>query len=149
MIRFFKKPGKALYHAPRFMGFALFYCFNLCFSGTTANAYPGLVIVFILITDLATYFIFHWIFERIKDRQEEKALDRYRNITLILLAALFLFAGFYNSATVYLICLPMMQLGFLFLVIIRRKITETELLLQKMRIEMQPKLSRLIFYTAR
>jgi len=121
----FLKAGKALYHAPRLMGFLCFTVLIYAFLELPQMHTRDWLIVLILITDLATYFIFHWIFERIKDSQEEKALDRYRNITLILLAALFLFAGFYNSARGYLICLPMMQLGLLFLVIIRRKITES------------------------
>lgn len=120
----FLKAGKALYHAPRLMGFLCFTVLIYAFLELPQMHTPDWVIVLFLIADLATYFIFHWIFERIKDRQEEKALDRYRIITLILLAALFLFAGFYNSARGYLICLPMMQLGLLFLVIIRRKMTE-------------------------
>ena len=121
----FHKASNALYHAPRVMGFLCFTVFIYAFLVLPQNQTPDWLIVLVLIADLITYFIFHWIFERIKDRQEEKTLDRYRNITLLILVVLFLFAGYFNTAKVYLVCLPMMQLGFLFLVIIRRKITET------------------------
>jgi predicted acylesterase/phospholipase RssA len=121
----FQKASNALYHAPRVMGFLCFTVLIYAFLVLPQNDTADWLIALVLITDLVAYFIFHWIFERIKDRQEEKKLDRYRNITLLILAVLFLFAGYFNTATVYLVCLPMMQLGFLFLVIIRRKITET------------------------
>ncbi len=121
----FHKASNALYHAPRLMGFLCFTVFIYAFLVLPQLHTPDWIIIIVLITDLITYFIFHWIFERIKDRREEKTLDRYRNITVFILVCLFLFSGFFNKASVYLVCLPMMQLGFLFLVIIRRKITET------------------------
>ncbi|MGL6266792.1 MAG: hypothetical protein ACRC2O_02660, partial [Chitinophagaceae bacterium] len=124
----FLKASQALYHAPRLMGFLCFTVLVYAFLKLPQMHTPDWVVVIILITDLAAYFIFHWIFERIKDSREEKVLDRYRNITLFILAVFFLLAGIYNDASVYLFCLPMMQLGLLFLVIIRRKITESQII---------------------
>lgn len=128
----FHKASNALYHAPRLLGFLCFTVLIYAYLVQPKIQTPDWLIVLVLLTDLFTYFIFHWIFEHIKDRQEEKTLDRYRNITVFILAVLFLLAGFFNAATVYLVCLPMMQLGFLFLVIIRRKITETSISDKKM-----------------
>ncbi len=124
--RLFQKARKALYHAPRFMGFACFTVLIYAFMELPGMHIPDWIVFIVILIDLFIYFIFHWIFERIKDSQAEKVLDRYRNLVLIALLILFLFAGFFNRELVYLICLPLMQCGFLFLVIIRRKITETD-----------------------
>jgi hypothetical protein len=123
----FHKATNSLYHAPRFMGFLCFTVLIYAFLVLPQVRISDGLIVLVLIADLVTYFIFHWIFERIKDRQEEKSLDHYRAISVIILMVLFLFAGYLNMATVYLLCLPIMQLGFLFLVIIRRKMMETSI----------------------
>lgn len=124
--RLFQKASKALYHAPRFMGFACFTVLIYAFMELPGMHIQDWIVFIAILTDLFIYFIFHWIFERIKDSHAEKVLDQYRNLVLIGLLIFFLIAGFFNRALVYLICLPLMQCGFLFLVIIRRKITETD-----------------------
>jgi hypothetical protein len=131
--RLFEKAARALYHAPRLMGFLCFTVLIQAFLELPEMHTSKWISILIILADLVAYFIFHWIFERIRDRKEEKFLDRYRNLVLILLLIFFLAAGFFNRAVVYVVCLPLMQLGFLFMVIIRRKITETEIASVKAR----------------
>ena len=120
----FNKASKALYHFPRIMGFLCFAVVILAFMELPSMNTSNWLSILVITADLLTYFIFHSIFERIKDKRAEKVLEQYRVIALSILLCLFVVAGYFNQTKVYLVCLPMIQLGFLFLVIIRRKITE-------------------------
>lgn len=126
--KLFEKASRALYHAPRVMGFLCFTVLIYAFLKLPEMNTPKLVPVLVIAVDLLVYYFFHRLFERFKDRESETVLNRYRNIVLVILLILFFIAGYVNQAMVYLLCLPLMQLGFLFLVIIRRKITETDII---------------------
>ena len=124
--KLFQKASQSLYHAPRIMGFLCFSVMIYAFLELPEMNTQKWVPLLVMAADMFAYYFFHRMFERVKDRESENTLNRYRVIVFIILLILFLIAGYVNRAMVYLVCLPLMQLGFLFLVIIRRKITDTD-----------------------
>ncbi len=117
---------KLLFHIPRLLGFGCFLVIILAMANLPIVNTPTWLMWVIFLADLALYFLFHFLFEKIREGHNKPELVKYRRIIRIAAVATALAIGLINQPAFYLIGLLIIQLGFLFLVIIRRKIRSTE-----------------------
>lgn len=125
--RLFQLAKKGLYHTPRVLGFACFTVVIIALAvlmPSEKNNFKQLMVVCISAVGYATL---HPLFEKIKNKSNRKHLIRYRNMLWTMFVILIGTMVFINTITVYVCLLPVMQAGYLFLVITRRKISETSL----------------------
>jgi predicted acylesterase/phospholipase RssA len=120
-----------LYHAPRILGFTCFTVVMLSFLAIEPLdwGYEGILIFISL--QVLMYIVGTDIFEQIRDQQSDSKLIKIRNIATLLSGLIFGIASIRNDLVSYLIALPFLQLTLMFLVVVRRKIKEEELLKQK------------------
>lgn len=123
--RLFHIAKKGLYHTPRLLGFL---CYGVMFIALLSlrpsfdNTYiQGIV----LLINILVYLILHKAFERFKFHSSRKTLLRLRTITWILFIGSFMWMVKTNTLNTYLAFIPVMQAGYLYLVITRRKISES------------------------
>ncbi|MEY4884968.1 MAG: hypothetical protein RL151_277, partial [Bacteroidota bacterium] len=120
-----------LYHVPRILGFTCFTVVMLSFLAIEPLdwGYEGILIFISL--QVLMYIVGTDIFEQIRDQQSDSKLIKIRNIATLLSGLIFGIASIQNDLVSYLIALPFLQLTLMFLVVVRRKIKEEELLKQK------------------
>lgn len=123
----FQKFPDGLYHSPRLIGYGCFAALIYAFLKLPAIALPNWLPGWILAADLALYFLFHRIFEKIRDQYDEASLQKYRSYDILAVVLIFLICGALNNPVVYIILLPFLQIGLLFLVVVRRKIKESHI----------------------
>jgi hypothetical protein len=119
--RLYSKATLALLHTPRLLGYACSLVVWLAFFKLWTV--PGKDWIFGLMTilDIVLYFLLHEVFQKINNRLEETRLEHTRNMTRAVLLATGIPAGYLNQLPAYLISLPFLQAGFLFLAVTRRK----------------------------
>lgn len=133
---------KLLFHIPRLLGFGCFLVIILAMANLPIVNTPAWLIWIIILADLALYFLFHFLFEKIKEGHNKPQLVKYRIIVRVVTVVTALSIGLINKPAFYVVGLLIIQLGFLFLVIIRRKIRETQVVEKGMKtttIQKQPK----------
>ena len=116
---------QGLYHAPRLIGYGCFAAILYAFLNLPVLGLPDRLPGWILAVDLALYFVFHRVFENIRDRHDEDALDKYRKMDIASLVLIFVACGALNDARAYALLIPPLQIGLLYLVVVRRKIKES------------------------
>jgi hypothetical protein len=117
---------RILYHLPRLLGFICFLVVIAAMAKLPPKPMADWLVWLIVVADLALYLLFHAQFEKIKEGHNTKQLVKYRNAVRILVIAMSILIGYINNPAIYLAGLPVVQLGFLFLVIVRRKIRYVE-----------------------
>ena len=123
--RLFHIAKKGLYHTPRLLGFL---CYSVVFISLLSlhpsmdNAYTQGVV---LLINLLVYLILHKAFETFKFQSSRKILLRLRTLTWMIFIGSFVWMVKTNSLNTYLAFMPIMQAGYLYLVITRRKISES------------------------
>lgn len=123
--RLFHIAKKGLYHTPRLLGFL---CYSVVFISLLSlhpsmdNAYTQGVV---LLINLLVYLILHKAFETFKFQSSRKILLRLRTLTWMVFIGSFVWMVNTNSLNTYLAFMPVMQAGYLYLVITRRKISES------------------------
>jgi len=125
--RLFHLAKKGLYHTPRVLGFACFTVVVIALAvlmPSESNNLKQLMIVGISVIGYATL---HPLFEKIKNQRNRKQLIRYRNLLWMLFIIAIGIMVMMNTIAIYISLLPLLQAGYLFLVITRRKISETSL----------------------
>jgi hypothetical protein len=123
--RLFLIAKKALYHTPRILGY-------LCFTVTLLSfisLYPAFdefyIHAGILTLNLIVYGILQHFFEIIKNRKRRELLIRLRFITWFVFISTVAIMVAVNKLLIYICLLPVLQTGYLYLVITRRKISES------------------------
>jgi len=125
--RLFQVARKGLYHTPRILGYA---CFTITIIAlvvlvpSESNNLKQWMIVSIAAIGYATL---HPLFEKIKNKSNKKALILYRNWLWLVFTIIISTMVLLNSIEGYTCLLPLLQAGYLFLVITRKKISETSL----------------------
>ncbi len=122
--RLFQVAKKGLYHAPRILGYACFTVSIIALAQllpSESNELKQLVIIGISVIG---YAVLHPLFEKIKNNSNRKALILYRNGLGLLLVIIIGTMILLNTSLAYIGLLPLLQAGFLFLVITRKKISE-------------------------
>ena len=119
---------EGLYHTPRILGYACFTVIIISIfllESPLKNIY--LIHIGILLYAAIVYMTLHPIFERIKNARERTTLINLRYLLWFLFFVTTAIMVTLHSITSYIIGLSVIQVGFLFLVITRRKISETNI----------------------
>ena len=126
--KLFRISKEGLYHTPRILGFACFTVMIISLSlliNPLKNNYATHVIIIMI--SAITYFILHPIFEKIKNAKNRKTLMNVRYALWFLFFVIVFFMIFLHNNTSYIVGLSIIQIGYLFLVITRRKISEKDI----------------------
>ena len=123
--RLFRIAKKGLYHTPRLLGFL---CYTVVFIALL-SLYPaydnGYVHIGIFLVALIMYVILNKIFETFNEKYDQQVLLRIRILIWMVFIGSFIWMIKYNALNMYLIFMPVLQTGFLYLVITRRKISNS------------------------
>ena len=123
--RLFQVAKNGLYHAPRILGYACFTITITCLAVLIPSAQNALIQIVIFLSSAIGYAVLHPLFEKIKNNSNRKLLILYRNGLWLLFAIIIGTMVLLNTSLAYICLLPFLQAGYLFLVITRRKISET------------------------
>jgi len=123
----FKEIPQGLYHAPRILGFACFTVVIYALLALPPLNWGNNGSIILILLQILTYAIASGLFENIRDHYSERMLINMRNGVIGVSGLLFAIAAIRNDLITYLITLPFLQLGLLFLVMVRRKLREAEL----------------------
>jgi hypothetical protein len=122
--RLFQVAQKGLYHAPRILGYACFTVTIIALAVLNPAESNNWIELMILSISAIGYAVLHPLFEKIKNKSNRKALILYRNglglLFIIIIGTMVLL----NTILSYICMLPVLQAGYLFLVITRKKISE-------------------------
>ena len=122
--RLFQVAQKGLYHAPRILGYACFTVTIIALAVLNPSESNNLLELMIVSISLIGYAGLHPLFEKIKNKSNRKALIIYRNGLWLLFAIIIGTMVLLNTILSYICMLPVLQAGYLFLVITRKKISE-------------------------
>jgi len=125
--RLFQLAPKGLYHTPRILGYACFTVIIIALAILMPSAINNLKQWMIVGFSAIGYAMLHPLFEKIKNKSNRKTLVRYRNGLWLLFVIVMGTMVLLNTVTAYICLLPVLQAGYLFLVITRKKISETTL----------------------
>ncbi len=121
--RLFRIAKKGLLHAPRLLGYT---CFTVVFMSLISlnSAYDTFLahsLIFLL--NIALYLLLHASIQRLNNSVVPALLMRIRIGIWIIFLCSIAWMVYVNSLSTYLVLLPVMQVGYLYLVITRRKIS--------------------------
>jgi predicted acylesterase/phospholipase RssA len=123
----FNEFPSGLYHAPRILGFACFTVVLLALLALPPLQWGRVGWLIWSSLQLLTYIVASRLFESIRDQYSERILIKLRNGTILAISVLFIIAAIRNELISYLLTLPFLQIGLLFIVMVRRKIRDAEL----------------------
>jgi hypothetical protein len=125
--RLFQVSQKGLYHAPRILGYACFTVTIIALAVLKPSESNKLIEFMIVSISAIGYAVLHPLFEKIKNKSNRETLILYRNglwlFFIIIIGTMVLL----NTSLAYICLLPLLQTGYLFLVITRKKISESSL----------------------
>ena len=125
--RLFRIAKEGLYHTPRILGFLCFTIITVAFAVAEKKQNNPSSIYAIFLLNAIAYLLLHPTFEKFKNNKERKTLIQIRNATWLSSLFLVVLMVYLNNKTAYLGILPLLQVAYLYLVITRRKISETSL----------------------
>lgn len=125
--RLFQVAPKGLYHTPRILGYACFTVTIIALAVLIPSEQNALKQILIVCFSALGYAVLHPLFEKIKNKSNRTTLMLYRNGLWLLFAITIGTMVLLNTVLAYICLLPLLQAGYLFLVITRRKISETSL----------------------
>ncbi len=121
--RLFRVAKKELYHSPRLLGY---FCFTVVFMALTSlqPRYDQLYIhVFILALNFTLYLLLHRSIVQFNNASNPDLLQKIRMIIWMIFIGSIACMVYVNSLATYISFLPILQSGYLYLVITRRKIS--------------------------
>jgi hypothetical protein len=121
--RLYRIAKKGLYHAPRLLGYACFSVFFIALISLEPEYDSFYLHLVILIVNIILYLLLHKIIEHINNAWSPKMLLNVRIGIWIIFVCSIGWMVQINSLNTYLGLLPVLQMGYLYLVITRRKIS--------------------------
>ena len=121
--RLFRVAKKELYHSPRLLGY---FCFTVVFMALTSlqPRYDQLYIhALILALNFTLYLLLHRSIVQFNNASNPDLLQKIRMITWMIFIGSIACMVYVNSLATYISFLPILQSGYLYLVITRRKIS--------------------------
>ena len=122
--RLFQVARKGLYHTPRILGFACFTVIIVSLTVLMPSESNNLQQWMIAGLSAIGYAVLHPLFEKIKNKSNRKTLILYRKWLCLLFVIIIGTMVLLNTVLAYICLLPLLQAGYLFLVITRKKISE-------------------------
>ena len=123
--RLFHVAKEELYQMPRLMGYLCFSVIIIALIELRFEVEKGFVIAVCLIGSILLYLVAHFLFEKIKNKFNRTQLKKSRRIVWIVYILIIATMIIVNSLACYIIFLALLQLGFLYIVVTRRKISQT------------------------
>lgn len=123
--RLFHIAKEGLYHTPRILGFLCFTVIIIAFGVADHQLDNQYIPAWIIFFNLLTYTIFYPLFETYKNKTPRHRLILIRNLVWFISFLMVVLLVYYNKKSTYLSLLPILQIAYLYLVITRRKISET------------------------
>lgn len=128
----FHKAKEELYQTPRILGFLCFTIIIIALCIIKFNENTAIIQIGILISSLLLFGTLHPLFEKLKNQKDRNQLLEYRKAIWIIYLFLIALMVSLNSFTSYIIILPIIQIGYLFVVVTRRKISQTNITRNKL-----------------
>ena len=122
--RLFQVARKGLYHTPRILGFACFTVIIIALNVLMPSESNNLKQWMIAGLSAIGYAVLHPLFEKIKNKSNRKTLILYRKGLCLLFVIIIGTMVLLNTVLACICLLPLLQAGYLFLVITRKKISE-------------------------
>ncbi len=123
--RLFSIAKDALYKMPRILGFACFTAIIISFALILFKQHASYVQIICIVISIIHFHLLHPLFEKIKNKNDRKALIQYRQFLWLFFFILIIGMIYANRITIFIVLLFFIQTGFLFIVVTRRKISET------------------------
>ena len=123
--RLFHIAKEGLYHTPRILGFLCFTIITTAFAVADHQLYNGVIPYWIILFNALGYSLFYPLFEKIKRESKRTLLLQIRNTIWIVSFFMVAILVYYNQKITYLSIIPILQVFYLYLVITRRKISES------------------------
>lgn len=123
--RLFHVAKEELYQTPRLLGHLCFTTIICALSKIRFNIENNIVSVILIAGSIFLFFVAHFLFEKIKNRMNRNQLKQYRKIIWVAYILLMATMTIVNTIECYILLLPFLQIGFLFTVVTRRKISQT------------------------
>ena len=128
----FHKAKDELYKTPRILGFFCFTILIIALCIIKFNQNTPIIHLGIIITSVILFITLHPFLEKLKNHKDRNQLIRYRKIIWVAYALLIGIMVAINSINTYIILLPIIQIGYLFVVVTRRKISQTNITRNKL-----------------
>ncbi len=125
--RLFHIAKEGLYHTPRILGFLCFTVITIAFAVADHQLDNGPIPYWIAFLNTIGYIVFYPLFEKIKRDAKRSLLLQIRNALWVSSFTIVVLLVYYNEKTTYLTLIPVLQVSYLYLVITRRKISESSL----------------------
>ncbi len=123
----FHKAKEELYKTPRILGFFCFTIIIIALSIIKFEQNTSFIHLTIIFLSIILFSILHPLFEKIKNKNDRNKLLKYRKIIWLVYILLVIVMVVINSITTYIIILPIIQIGYLFVVVTRRKISQNNI----------------------
>jgi hypothetical protein len=123
--RLFHIAKEGLYHTPRILGFLCFTVITIAFAVADHQLNNGAIPYWIVFFNAIGYAVFYPLFEKIKRDAKRSLLLQIRNALWLASFTIVILLVYFNQKTTYLALLPILQIFYLYLVITRRKISES------------------------
>ena len=114
-----------LYQTPRLLGYLCFTALICALVKLKFEFEHTILTAAILLSSTFLFMVSHFLFEKIKNKMGRNQLKKTRQFIWIAYILIIIIMIFINSLGGYIIFLPMLQLGYLYIVVTRRKISQT------------------------
>ena len=119
----FRIAKKGLLHAPRLLGYTCFTVVFMALISLNAAYDTFLTHLLIFLINIALYLLLHTSIQRLNNSVATALLMKIRMGIWIIFLCSIAWMVYINTRSTYLLLLPVMQMGYLYLVITRRKIS--------------------------
>ncbi len=123
--RLFHVAKEELYKTPRILGYACFTVIIIALATIYSGKNDIKLHAGVIICSVLVFLILHPLFETLKNKNDRSRLIKYRKIIWVFYAGIIACMVGINSIATYILFLPIIQIGYLFLVVTRRKISQT------------------------
>ncbi len=125
--RLFHVAKEELYQTPRLLGYGCFTTIICALVKLRFSIENNFLIASFIIGSFLVFVVLHFLFEKIKNKTDRNELKKYRKILWIAYVFTIIIMVLVNSLNCYIISLPLLQIGYLYAVVTRRKISQTNI----------------------
>jgi hypothetical protein len=125
--RLFHIAKEELYQTPRLLGYGCFTIIICALVKLRFGIENGFLIATFIIASFLLFVVLHFLFEKIKNKIDREDLKKYRKIVWIAYVFIIMAIVLINRLDYYIILIPLLQIGYLYAVVTRRKISQTNI----------------------
>ena len=125
--RLFHIAREELYQTPRLLGYGCFTTIICALVKLRFGSENGFITALLIIGSFLLFAIFHFLFEKIKNKMDRKKLKNFRKVVWVAYVLIITLMVVINTIDCYILFLPLLQIGYLYAVVTRRKISQTNI----------------------